>query len=130
MTDDDQLQADRDRLADSLFALRHRIAAVIREPSTPDPERRRLVSLLSGVEMRDATEAGEERQGRVGQHQDAEGRGEADQAGGGNRPQAGREEAAEEVTIHYDPATHLLRRAGIAWGRPVVFYDDQYETND
>ena len=98
MSEIDQLRSDRDRLAESLFALRHRIAAVIRDPATPDPERRRLVSLLSGVEMRDAVETGEERQGREPEHREAEGRGEADQAGGGNRPQAGGEVGTEEVT--------------------------------
>ncbi len=74
------------------------------------------------------------------EHQDAEGRVEADQAGGGHRPQAGGEEAAQEVTIHYDPATRWLREAGVTgpidevvmtWGKPVVFRGDQYEeTND
>ena len=98
MTETDQLRADRDRLAESLFDLRHRIAAVIRDPSTPDPERRRLVSLLSGVEFDRATETWEERQDHQQQHREAEERGEAHCSGGGNRVGEGREEAAEEVS--------------------------------
>ena len=95
MNETDPLRADRDRLAESLFALRHRIAAVIRDPATPDPERRRLVSLLSGVEIDRATQVRQERQDHLEEHQDAEGRGKADQAGGGHRTGEGREEGTE-----------------------------------
>lgn len=91
------LRQQRDAFAESLYALRHRIAAVIRDPSTPDPERRRLVSLLSGVEFDRATETGEERQDRQPEHQKTQGRGEADCTGGRDRAEAGGEEAAEEV---------------------------------
>jgi len=94
----DDLRRQRDALAESLFALRHRIAAVIRDPSTPDPERRRLVSLLSGVEFDRATQKGFVGQDHRPEHQDAEEGGEAHQAGGRDRVEAGGEGGTEEVT--------------------------------
>ena len=98
MTETDQLRADRDRLAESLFALRGRLTVSARDERLPESVRHLLVCLLHGHGVDRAIEQGFQRQDSVGQHPDAEGRGEADQAGGRHRVEQGGEEAAEEVT--------------------------------
>lgn len=97
---DDQLRADRDRLAKSLFALRGRLAVSAQDERLPEPVRHLLACLLHGLSIERAT--------------------------------AALAETSAGDSIHYDPATHMLREAGVVvtWGKPTVFRDEEYETND
>ena len=54
---DDQLRADRDRLAESLFALRGRLVVTGRDERLPEPVRHLLVCLLHGHGIERATVA-------------------------------------------------------------------------
>jgi len=135
----DDLRRQRDALAESLTQIRGRIVCAIRDERLPKSVRGLLVCLLHGQGIEDATQKGFVGQDHRPEHQEAAAGREADQAGCRHRIGQGGEEAAEEVTIHYDPATRWLREAGVTgpidavvmtWGTPVVFHDDQYETND
>ena len=57
MTETDQLRADRDRLAESLFALRGRLVVTGRDERLPEPVRHLLVCLLHGHGIERATVA-------------------------------------------------------------------------
>ena len=54
---DDQLRADRDRLAESLFALRGRLVVTGRDERLPESVRHLLVCLLHGHGIERATAA-------------------------------------------------------------------------
>ena len=57
MTETDQLRADRDRLAKSLFALRGRLTVSACDERLPEPVRHLLSCLLYGLSIERATAA-------------------------------------------------------------------------